>query len=395
MTITTPWRKTATGVALLAAATLTASCSAAGGTTPAASEATTSATPEPPTITITPAQGSTKVNPGKRIVVTAEGGTLDDVTVQTGGQQLEGTFNTDRTKWVSKTALKPATDYNVAATAGAATAASAFTTRKPDRVLQITDVTPNIKGETVGIGMPIMVRFNQPVANKAAVERALTVEAEKPVDGAWRWIDDSYAIYRPAKYWAPNQTVTFNAALDGVKAGKDLWGMKNYDYAIDIGDKVISKVDAAKHMMYVYRNGKRVQTMAISAGKATTREYTTTSGVHLTMERVNPVRMISPGRKKGDPGYYDVMVDHAVRISNSGEYVHAKNNVWAQGRQNVSHGCINARPDQAKWYYDNFQRGDIVEIKGTDRELEWNNGWGFWQMSFKQWKQGSALKNQT
>ncbi|MFD2352006.1 L,D-transpeptidase [Nonomuraea ferruginea] len=113
------------------------------------------------------------------------------------------------------------------------------------------------------------------------------------------------------------------------------------------------------------------------------------------MERVNPVRMISPGRKKGDPGYYDVMVDHAVRISNSGEYVHAKNNVWAQGRQNVSHGCINARPDQAKWYYDNFQRGDIVEIKGTDRELEWNNGWGFWQMSFKQWKQGSALKNQT
>ncbi|GAA4529196.1 MULTISPECIES: L,D-transpeptidase [Nonomuraea] len=395
MTITTPWRKTATGVALLAAATLTASCSAAGGTTPAASEATTSATPEPPTITITPAQGSTKVNPGKRIVVTAEGGTLDDVTVQTGGQQLEGTFNTDRTKWVSKTALKPATDYNVAATAGAATAASAFTTRKPDRVLQITDVTPNIKGETVGIGMPIMVRFNQPVANKAAVERALTVEAEKPVDGAWRWIDDSYAIYRPAKYWAPNQTVSFNAALDGVKAGKDLWGMKNYDYAIDIGDKVISKVDAAKHMMYVYRNGKRVQTMAISAGKATTREYTTTSGVHLTMERVNPVRMISPGRKKGDPGYYDVMVDHAVRISNSGEYVHAKNNVWAQGRQNVSHGCINARPDQAKWYYDNFQRGDIVEIKGTDRELEWNNGWGFWQMSFKQWKQGSALKNQT
>ncbi|MEV4840394.1 Ig-like domain-containing protein [Nonomuraea sp. NPDC049486] len=395
MTITTPWRKTATGVALLAAATLTASCSAAGGTTPAASEATTSATPEPPTITITPAQGSTKVNPGKRIVVTAEGGTLDDVTVQTGGQQLEGTFNTDRTKWVSKTALKPATDYNVAATAGAATAASAFTTRKPDRVLQITDVTPNIKGETVGIGMPIMVRFNQPVANKAAVERALTVEAEKPVDGAWRWIDDSYAIYRPAKYWAPNQTVSFNAALDGVKAGKDLWGMKNYDYAIDIGDKVISKVDAAKHMMYVYRNGKRVQTMAISAGKATTREYTTTSGVHLTMERVNPVRMISPGREKGDPGYYDVMVDHAVRISNSGEYVHAKNNVWAQGRQNVSHGCINARPDQAKWYYDNFQRGDIVEIKGTDRELEWNNGWGFWQMSFKQWKQGSALKNQT
>ncbi|MDA0638201.1 Ig-like domain-containing protein [Nonomuraea sp. MCN248] len=395
MTITTPWRKTATGVALLAAATLTVSCSAPAGTGPGASDATTSATPEPPTLTITPAEGSAKVNPGKRIVVTAEGGALDQVTAEGDDGQIEGTFNTDRTKWVSKTPLKPATGYNVSATAGAATVTSAFTTRKPERVLQITDVTPNIKGEKVGIGMPIMVRFNQPVANKAAVERALQVEAEKPVNGAWRWIDDSYAIYRPAKYWAPNQTVTFNAALDGVKAGKDLWGMKNYDYDITIGDKVVSKVDVNKHMMYVYRNGKRVQTMAISAGKATTREYTTTSGVHLTMERANPVRMISPGREKGDPGYYDVIVDHAVRISNSGEYVHAKNNVWAQGRQNVSHGCINARPDQAKWFYDNFQRGDIVEITGTDRELEWNNGWGFWQMSFNQWKKGSALKDES
>ncbi len=144
-------------------------------------------------------------------------------------------------------------------------------------------------------------------------------------------------------------------------------------------------------MMYVYRDGKRIQTMRISAGMGTTREYTTTSGVHLTMERASPVRMISPGRKKGDPGYYDVMIDHAVRISNSGEYVHAKNNVWAQGVRNVSHGCINARPDQAKWYFDTFQRGDVVEITGTDRDLEWNNGWGFWQMSFKQWQKGSAL----
>ncbi len=56
--------------------------------------------------------------------------------------------------------------------------------------------------------MPIMVRFTQPVTYKAAVERALKVESDKPADGAWRWIDDTYAIYRPAKYWAAHQTVT-------------------------------------------------------------------------------------------------------------------------------------------------------------------------------------------
>jgi lipoprotein-anchoring transpeptidase ErfK/SrfK len=146
--------------------------------------------------------------------------------------------------------------------------------------------------------------------------------------------------------------------------------------------------------MVVKRDGKTVQTMRISAGKATTREYTTTSGVHLTMERGNPVTMISPGKKKGDPGYYKEVVNHAVRISNSGEYVHsAPWSVGSQGRANVSHGCVNARPDQAKWFYENFHRGDVVKITGTTRDLEWNNGWGYWQLSFKQWKKGSALES--
>ncbi|HUR04796.1 MAG TPA: L,D-transpeptidase, partial [Nonomuraea sp.] len=217
------------------------------------------------------------------------------------------------------------------------------------------------------------------------------VDAQKPVDGAWRWINDTTVIYRTAKYWPAHQKVKFNARLAGVKGGKGLYGVKDYDTSLKIGARVISKVDTKKHMMYVYRDGKRVQTMRISAGMATTREYTTTSGVHLTMERGNPVRMISPGRKKGDPGYYDVMINHAVRISNSGEYVHAKDNVWAQGRSNVSHGCINSRPDQALWFYDNFQRGDVVDITGTTRDLEWNNGWGFWQLPFSKWKKGSAL----
>lgn len=325
------------------------------------------------------------------MIVAAAGAPLDNVTVEAGGEQLEGKYNADKTRWVSKTALKPSTSYNVSATAGVTTATSTFTTAKPERALQVVDVTPNAKGETLGVGAPIIVTFNQPVDNKATIERALEIEAEKPVEGAWRWINDTVVIYRTAKYWPAHQKVTFNADITGIKGGKGLYGVKDYTANLKIGAKQISKVDTRKKMMYVYKDGKRVQTMRISAGMATTREYTTTSGVHLTMERGNPVRMISPGRKKGDPGYYDVMINHAVRISNSGEYVHAKDNVWAQGVRNVSHGCINARPDQARWFYDNVQRGDVVDITGTDRALEWNNGWGFWQMPFSQWKKGSAL----
>lgn len=385
-------KRYASALALLAAATLTVSCSSGSGQQqPGSPDGTTVATPEAPTIKVTPAEGATKVSPDKKVVVTAAGGTLEDVTVEAGGQHLKGSYNADRTRWTSKSGLKPSTDYTVAAKAGPTNVTASFTTAAPERALQVADVTPNRKGETVGVGAPIIVTFNQPVTSKAAVERALKVDAEKPVKGAWRWINDKVVIYRTETYWPAHQKVTFNADITGVKAGKGLWGVKDYTATLDVGAKQISKVDVNKHMMYVYKDGKRVQTMRISAGMGTTREYTTTSGVHLTMERGNPVRMISPGRKKGDPGYYDELINHAVRISNSGEYVHAKDNISSQGVRNVSHGCINSRPDQAKWFYDHVQRGDVVEITGTNRALEWNNGWGYWQMSFSQWKKGSAL----
>jgi hypothetical protein len=66
--------------------------------------------------------------------------------------------------------------------------------------------------------------------------------------------------------------------------------------------------------------------------------------------------------------------------------VHAKDNVWAQGRANVSHGCINARPDQAAWFYATSLRGDPVTITGTTRELDWRNGWGYWQVPWEEWR---------
>lgn len=388
------WRKPTAGLALVVATVLTASCSggsAATGGGPAASGQTSSPTPAAPTIKISPAEGSAKVSPEKKVVVAAAGGALDEVVVETGGEQVEGTFNAEKTKWVSKGPLKPSKSYSVSAKAGPTTAASSFKTLKPERELAVVDVTPNAKGEKVGVGAPIIVTFNNPVTDKASVERALEVDAEKDVEGAWRWVTDTQVIYRTAKYWPAHQEVTFTARINGVKGGKGMYGVKDYETTLEIGAKQISKIDTRKHMMYVYHDGKKVKTMRISAGMATTREYTTTSGIHLTMGKANPERMISPGRKKGDPGYYDVMINHAVRFSNSGEYVHAKNNVWAQGVRNVSHGCINSRPDQAKWFYDTMQRGDIVDIVGTNRQLEWNNGWGYWQMSFAKWKKGSAL----
>jgi hypothetical protein len=94
-----------------------------------------------------------------------------------------------------------------------------------------------------------------------------------------------------------------------------------------------------------------------------------------------------------DPRYYKLTVYDAVQISASGEYVHsAPWSVWAQGSTNVSHGCVNASPEFAAWFYGISQRGDIVTVTGTERELEWNNGYGYWQLPWTQWLRGSARK---
>ena len=204
-----------------------------------------------------------------------------------------------------------------------------FRTRAAGHTFQVASVTP-LPGETVGVGMPIIIDFDTPVHDKAAVEQAL--EVKPAAEGAWRWVGDTRVIYRTHHFWTPDQQITVTAHLTGVRMAPGVYGVTDRTFAFSVGREQSSSVDTRTHQMVVRRGERIAQRMAISAGMATTPEYTTTSGIHLTMDKGNPVRMISPGREKGEPGYYDVLIDHAVRISNSGEYVHAKNNLWAQGR---------------------------------------------------------------
>ena len=82
----------------------------------------------------------------------------------------------------------------------------------------------------------------------------------------------------------------------------------------------------------------------------------------------------------------------SVQISNSGEYVHQSPGEYGcLGHSNCSHGCVRQTVAGAKWFYSISRRGDVIDITGSSRDLEWNNGWGFWQMSWKHWVKGSAL----
>ena len=238
----------------------------------------------------------------------------------------------------------------------------------------------------------MIVDFDGPFFNTDQLEKALEVTADKPVEGAWRWVGDQQVIYRTKTYWPAHQKVRLTAHLAGVRAAKDVYGRKDLKRTFEIGAARIAKVNLKSHKMTVRIDGKKARTVPVSGGNGSTMEYTTTSGAHLTMEKGNPVRMISPGRKKGDPGYYDELINYAVRISNSGEYLHqTPGDVGCLGRANCSHGCVRQPAKDAIWFYRNVQPGDVVDVTGTKRGLDWDNGWSFWQMSWKKWKKGSAL----
>jgi lipoprotein-anchoring transpeptidase ErfK/SrfK len=354
----------------------------------------------PARVVITPADGAAGVRPDAPVVVRAAGGHLADVVLDSGGRRVSGEYNRDHTEWKSRWSLQPGSRISVRASAANAdgrtsTAQSSFATeRAPGGTFTASqdEVLESRKGDTYGVGLPIILNFDKPVHDRAAVERSLQVIAEKPVLGAWHWFDDKQVIYRAKSYWPAHQTVKLVAHLSGVKGGKDLYGGKDLVRTYRIGAEHISYLDISRHQMRVEHDGKVVRHVPISAGMGGSAEYTTTSGIHLNMEKDEDVTMTSPGRGPGDAGYYSELIHYAVRVSSAGEYLHqTPGDEGCLGVSNCSHGCIRQPAEDAIWYYKQSQAGDPVDITGTDRQVEPDNGWSYYQMSWGKWLKGSAL----
>lgn len=286
----------------------------------------------------------------------------------------------------------------VLAVSTTATAQPAGAAVRQAATLAIRDITPmGADVEKVGVGFPIIVTFDRAVTDKAAVESALQVQSGKPAVGAWRWITSSKVVYRTKTYWSPHQYVTLTAKLSEIPGNE---GAKDVTRKFEVGAANVSIVDTKKHVMKVRRDGKLVKSIPISAGRGGLVKngvdvFLTTSGVHLTMGKKAVETMSSTWMgvtDPADPRYYKEEINWAVRISDSGEYVHQSlGDYQFLGRSNQSHGCVRATPAGAKWFYGIAQRGDVVKITGTKRKLDWRNGWSFWQLNWTEWKKGSAI----
>ncbi len=343
-----------------------------------------------------PDDGLQRVRPDRPITVTTPNALLTSVTlVRDGGgaQALSGSLSPDGRSWHYGGGLLPDSSYALTVNATGpdgkvTTEQSRFKTVPARQPLEIT-VTPG-QGETVGVGQPIAVKFNAPVANKASVERRLVVTASKPVLGSWYWVSDTEVRYRPQKYWPAHSKVSLTSSLTGVDAGGGTWGGSNHVTGFNIGRSMVSVVDVNDYNMKVYRDGKLIRTIPVTSGKP---GWRTRGGTKVVLAK-DYVRVMD-GSTVGAFGSegYRLTVYYAVRVTWSGEFVHAAPwSVGSQGYSNVSHGCVGMSTGNGRWFYNESLIGDVIRVDGNEsKPMELDNGFGDWNLSWTQWAKGSAL----
>src|SRR5271156_4881133 len=225
-----------------------------------------------------------------------------------------------------------------------------------------------VSGATVGVGEPIIINFARPIADQHMAEQAIHVSSTPPVSGKFYWLTTSQVRWRPLSFWPAHTAVHVDAA--GTQ--------ENFV----TGDSLIATADDATHQLIVTRNGTVEQTFPMSMGMAAG-GHQTPNGTYYVLDKKAKVVMDSStyGVPVNSTYGYKVNVEDAVQFDNSGDYVHsAPWSVADQGKRDVSHGCINISPTNAKWFFTNFGTGDPVVVKNSVGTYSKNDGSNDWQL---------------
>lgn len=341
-------------------------------------------------LSIVPASGATSVAPDAPIVVAAGAGHLTSVRVtSSSGTAVAGALRSSAGQWRSSGPLAYGTVYRVAARVSGEMQVSTESTATFRTLTPLEGVTASVfpsTGLSVGVGQPVVFRFSRAItgdAARAGVLRHLTIRESRPILGGWHWFSDRELHFRPKKFWPTGERVTVGWNLTGWNAGSDAWGQGDGAARFTVGNARVSVANLETHQMTVTENGRTIATYPISGGKPTD---PTMGGVHIVLDRSSVVRMVSStnGIPVNSPDGYDELVYDDVHISDTGEYVHAAPwSVRSQGRANVSHGCINLSPANARAFFDFSRVGDVVVVTGSPRApvfgdhgvMDWDTSW--------------------
>ncbi|RIJ77194.1 L,D-transpeptidase [Nakamurella silvestris] len=364
----------------------------------------TSTTPTTPTIppkpaakvTASPAFGSKSISPSKGLQIKVADGTITDlVLTNPDGKEIEGSLNDAKTVWKLGETLGYNKTYTATGTAvnseGLQTPISGkFTTVDPGTTVRTT-ITPG-DDAVVGVATPVVVSFGVEPADRAAIEKSVSITTSPEVEGAWGWIQHDGGLWaldwRPKDYWPANTEVHVEVKVYGKDFGGGNWGGDDLTSDFKIGRNQVVKADVNSHELQVYRDGKLFAQYDASYGRGTDYDTTTRSGIHVVTDMFKDKLMSNPKY-----GYTNVLEHYAVRISNNGEFIHANpGTVDSQGNTNVSHGCVNLSLEHAKEFMESSLYGDPVEVTGTDVPLSASDGDVYdWTYSWDQWQTFSAL----
>jgi lipoprotein-anchoring transpeptidase ErfK/SrfK len=222
-------------------------------------------------------------------------------------------------------------------------------------------------GSTVGVAQPIIINFPGRVDDAGAAIDAVHVSSVPPVPGKFYWMTPTQLRWRPLSFWPAHTAVT-------VDAGGTVSSFQT-------GDTLIATADDATHQLTVTRNGTVEKTIPMSMGM-TSGNHQTPNGTYYVQEKMPSVVMDSStyGVPVNSTYGYKVTVELAVRFDNVGDFVHsAPWSVDDQGKRDVSHGCINISPTNARWFFDNFGPGDPIIVKNSSGgDYKKNDGSSDW-----------------
>lgn len=347
-----------------------------------------------PRVNASVTDGAVGVRVEAPVTVTAENGVLGAVSMtDESGSPVGGTLSEDGLTWSTTDPLDYNEQYTLTAQSlglgGVTNRQIQFETHSPEN-LTMPYVLPN-NGEVVGVGQPVAIRFDENITDRVAAQRAITVKTTPHVEGAFYWLNNREVRWRPATYWKPGTTVDVAVNTYGVELGDGLYGQDNVETHFKIGDEVVAVADDNTKTLTVRRNGEVIKTMPISMGKNST---PTNNGIYIVGDHYEHLVMDSStyGVPVNSPNGYRTEVDYATQMSYSGIYVHgAPWSVGSQGYSNVSHGCLNVSTANARWFYENTKRGDIVEVHNTvGSTLPGTDGLGDWNIPWEQWRAGNA-----
>jgi lipoprotein-anchoring transpeptidase ErfK/SrfK len=254
----------------------------------------------------------------------------------------------------------------VAVPAGSSLAAN----QSPD--FAIASVLPTL-GQVVGVAHPVVVTFTAPVANRLGAERAIGITSTPKMSGTYEWLKNDVVQWVPDGFWPAHSTVALSVGSRATNfaTGPAVVGVADISAhtftvtvdGVDAGPP--SALPSPHHRLHWGEPG----VFPASMGRP---DYPTPVDTYTVLSKERSVVMDSSsvGIPVDAPDGYHLTVDHAVRITSRGLFVHSA--PWAinsLGYENVSHGCISLSPADAEWYFDTVNVGDPVIVRENNLEV--------------------------